>query len=128
MIEIHNKGYVPAVGKGHKAIGETLEDLLGINPNSSKRPDYKGIRVKSSRSSKIGVIYFLKLQIEDKQTQIYKRNSRGKGSFSEKDNRIGLNHTMKANVVNSYNMLLRVEENNNLLRQNFISHTEKLMM
>ena len=127
MIEIHNKGYVPAVGKGHKAIGETLEDLLGINPNSSKGPDYKGIELKSSRSSKNRSNLFSKApNWKISRLKYTKGILEERGVFSEKDNRIGLNHTMKANEVNSYNMLLRVEENNNLLRQNFISHTEEV--
>ena len=31
-----------------KAVGETLEKLLGIDPNSSKLPDYKGIEIKAT--------------------------------------------------------------------------------
>ena len=44
--------FIKSVGIGDKAIGETLESTLGIKPNASKRPDYKGIELKASRSSK----------------------------------------------------------------------------
>lgn len=39
-----------ALRKGDTAIGYTLETLLGIEANSSKLPDYKGIELKAGRS------------------------------------------------------------------------------
>ncbi|WP_230833926.1 MvaI/BcnI family restriction endonuclease, partial [Vibrio campbellii] len=41
----------PALRKGDTAIGFTLESMLGIKANSSKKPDYKGIELKSGRGS-----------------------------------------------------------------------------
>lgn len=41
-----------ALRKGDTAIGYTLEILLGIEANSSKLPDYKGIELKSGRGGK----------------------------------------------------------------------------
>lgn len=46
---IHDKGFVPTIKPGDTGIGMTLEHLLGIPPNSSKNPDYKGIEIKASR-------------------------------------------------------------------------------
>ena len=43
--------YVPSMRDGDTGIGYTLETLLGIDANSSKKPDYKGIELKSSRKS-----------------------------------------------------------------------------
>jgi hypothetical protein len=43
------RGPVPAIGHGDTTIGMTLENLLGLPPNSSKKPDYKGIELKVSR-------------------------------------------------------------------------------
>ena len=124
MTAINKKGYIQTVGKGHKAIGETLENLLGIKPNASKRPDYKGIELKSSRSSKNRSNLFSKTpNWKISRLKYTKGILNERGVFSKKDNRIGLNHTMKANNPNSYNMLLRVEENNNLLKQNFLSNS-----
>lgn len=45
------RGPVCAVGTGDTAIGRTLEHALGIQMNSSKQPDYKGIELKSKRST-----------------------------------------------------------------------------
>ena len=47
--EIHAMGFVPGVKHGDTAVGMTLENLLGIDPNPKKTPDYKGIELKSSR-------------------------------------------------------------------------------
>jgi len=48
---ISERGYIKADGTGDTAIGRTLETLLGITMNSSQKPDYKGIEIKSFRSN-----------------------------------------------------------------------------
>jgi len=50
--KIAAKGPVPAMLQADTAIGRTLETLLGIDINSSKKPDYKGIELKSFRDKK----------------------------------------------------------------------------
>lgn len=50
--KIAAKGPVPAMLKADTAIGRTLETLLGIDINSSKKPDYKGIELKSYRDKR----------------------------------------------------------------------------
>lgn len=50
--QINSKGAVPAILQADTAIGRTLETLLGININSSKQPDYKGIELKSFRDKR----------------------------------------------------------------------------
>jgi hypothetical protein len=50
--EISLRGAIPAMLQADTAIGRTLETLLGININSSKQPDYKGIELKSFRDKK----------------------------------------------------------------------------
>lgn len=42
-------GYVPSVRQGATGVGGTLEHLLGIKTNASKKPDYKGIEIKAAR-------------------------------------------------------------------------------
>jgi hypothetical protein len=42
-------GLIKASLKGSTAIGMAIEDALGIPPNSSKLPDYKGIELKAGR-------------------------------------------------------------------------------
>jgi hypothetical protein len=50
--QIAKAGFVPALLQADTAIGRTLEHLLGIQMNSAKSPDYKGIELKSSREKK----------------------------------------------------------------------------
>ncbi|GIU15291.1 hypothetical protein TUM4261_32000 [Shewanella sp. c952] len=47
--DIAKSGLIKATLKGSTAIGMAIEDALGIPPNSSKLPDYKGIELKSGR-------------------------------------------------------------------------------
>ena len=127
MIQIHRMGFIKSVGIGDKAIGETLENILGIKPNASKNPDYKGIELKSSRSSKNRVNLFAKVpNWKLSRLKGTKDILNERGVYSEKDNRIGINHTIKANKMNSYNMLLRIEEENDFLRQNYISESGEI--
>ncbi len=127
MIQIHRMGFIKSVGIGDKAIGETLENILGIKPNASKNPDYKGIELKSSRSSKNRVNLFSKVpNWKLSRLKGTKDILNERGVYSEKDNRIGINHTIKANKSNSYNMLLRIEEENDFLRQNYISESGEI--
>jgi hypothetical protein len=49
---IGNKGFLPALLQADTSIGRTLEHLLGIQMNSSKTPDYKGIELKAARENK----------------------------------------------------------------------------
>ena len=54
IFKLHKKGWIPSAGIGDKAVGETLENALGIETNSSKKPDYKGIELKAGRVGKKG--------------------------------------------------------------------------
>ncbi|WP_179415877.1 MvaI/BcnI family restriction endonuclease [Mucilaginibacter sp. E4BP6] len=49
---IANQGPIPGMLKADTSIGRTLETLLGIQINSSKKPDYKGIELKSYRDKR----------------------------------------------------------------------------
>jgi hypothetical protein len=46
---ISSMGFVESKRKGDTGVGMTLETLLGINANSNRAPDYKGIEIKSKR-------------------------------------------------------------------------------
>ncbi len=50
--DISKLGFVPTKRQGDTGIGFTLERLLGIEANSSRKPDYKGIELKASRTSR----------------------------------------------------------------------------
>lgn len=48
---IHDMGFVRGVSHGDTNVGMTLESLLGIPPNTSQQPDFKGIELKASRDA-----------------------------------------------------------------------------
>jgi hypothetical protein len=48
---IEDLGFVPSQRKGPTGVGFTLESLLGIQANSKRTPDYKGIELKSGRAT-----------------------------------------------------------------------------
>ena len=52
--EIHLNGFILGVKHGDTSVGMTLEHCLGIPPNSSKQPDYKGIELKAKRMTDKG--------------------------------------------------------------------------
>lgn len=49
---IANYGPIPSMLEADTSVGRTLETALGIPINSSKKPDYKGIELKSFRSGR----------------------------------------------------------------------------
>ncbi|MBN1971284.1 MAG: MvaI/BcnI restriction endonuclease family protein [Candidatus Delongbacteria bacterium] len=50
--EISHSGAIPSMLNADTSVGRTLETALGIEINSSKKPDYKGIELKSFRSER----------------------------------------------------------------------------
>src|SRR5690606_33436500 len=52
LVKVADMGPVPALLAADTAIGRTLENLLGIDINCSKKPDYKGIETKSYRDKR----------------------------------------------------------------------------
>lgn len=46
---IASRGWIQTVTSGDTGIGATLESCLGIQINSSREPDYKGIEIKAKR-------------------------------------------------------------------------------
>jgi hypothetical protein len=46
---ISNMGFVESMRSGDTGVGMTLETLLGINANSNRAPDFKGIEIKAKR-------------------------------------------------------------------------------
>lgn len=49
--DVAARGYVKSLRPGPTGVGMTLETLLGIQANSSKSPDFKGIELKASRAT-----------------------------------------------------------------------------
>ncbi len=50
--KIANAGPIPSIIDADTSVGRTLETALGIDINSSKKPDYKGVELKSFRNSR----------------------------------------------------------------------------
>jgi hypothetical protein len=50
--KIASVGPIPSMVDADTSVGRTLETALGIDINSSKKPDYKGIELKSFRNSR----------------------------------------------------------------------------
>tara|TARA_B110001450_G_scaffold240807_1_gene249809 strand:+ start:612 stop:1790 length:1179 start_codon:yes stop_codon:yes gene_type:complete len=50
--KIASAGPIPSMVDADTSVGRTLETALGIDINSSKKPDYKGIELKSFRKSR----------------------------------------------------------------------------
>lgn len=50
--KIANRGPIPSLVDADTSVGRTLETALGIDINSSKQPDYKGIELKSFRAKR----------------------------------------------------------------------------
>ncbi|TMU50742.1 MvaI/BcnI restriction endonuclease family protein [Flagellimonas algicola] len=49
---VASSGPIPSVVDADTSVGRTLETALGIDINSSKKPDYKGIELKSFRNNR----------------------------------------------------------------------------
>lgn len=113
--------FIPCIRNSDSSIGDTLENLLGIKPNSNRAPDYKGIEIKSSRqdpkraTSKNRVNLFS--QVPDWKsspvgTAINMLNQYG--YFVE--NRLQLYCSLDAIKPNSQRLMLSVDENSQLLK------------
>lgn len=63
LLTILAKKPIPSIGHGDTAIGMAIEAALGILPNSSKSPDYKGIEIKSGRGRKTRTTLFAQVPI-----------------------------------------------------------------
>lgn len=57
-LQVLAKNKLKAIKEGNTAIGMTIEAALGIQANSSKEPDYKGIELKSGRGTKTRTTIF----------------------------------------------------------------------
>lgn len=126
---ISGKGFVKTLRPGDTGIGYTLESLLGIEANSSRTPDYRGIEIKSGRAT----------SQNSGRTTIFSKTpnwniSRLKGSkellaergrFNHNKQKSQLFHTFSTIKPNSYNMLLEIDESYDLLHQLYLEENIK---
>jgi len=107
--KISLQGAVPAMLQADTAIGWTLETLLGININSSKQPDYKGIELKSFRDKK-GNRKNLFAQVPDWSASKFKSSAEILNEFGyERGEDFKLYCTVSAIVRNSQGLKLKLD-------------------
>jgi hypothetical protein len=112
---IAKKGPIPSMVNADTSVGRTLETALGISINSSKLPDYKGIELKSYRSSK-GNRKNLFAQVPDWTLSKFKDSTEILNEFGySRDGAFKLYCTLSAIVVNSQGLSLKVDSDINHL-------------
>lgn len=116
--EIASKGPIPAMLNADTAIGRTLETLLGIDINSSKMPDYKGIELKSYRDKK-GNRKNLFAQVPDWNLSKFKSSAEILNNFGySRGEDFKLYCTVSALVRNSQGLTLKLDSKINQLLEN----------
>lgn len=116
--KISSGGPVPAMLKADTAIGRTLETLLGIDINSSKKPDYKGIELKSYRDKK-GNRKNLFAQVPDWNLSKFKSSAEILNNFGyNRGEDFKLYCTVSALVRNSQGLTLKMDSKINQLLEN----------
>ncbi len=124
LTEVSKRGFVPNMRAGDTGVGYTLESLLGIEANNSKKPDFKGIEIKSGRyRSGNGGQAALFSQVPDWKKSALKGSNQvleTRGKYSVKKERKQLFHEMSCVKPNSYHMQLEISENLSELHQIYV--------
>lgn len=124
--EISARGFIPTERPGDTGVGMTLETLLGIEANSRRAPDFKGIELKAKRlrrSSNNRSTLFSKAPnwrlspIGNAMRLVSKRG------YVDGDGRLALYHTLKGDRPNSLGLALQVDPENDWLRQVHVDAT-----
>lgn len=113
--EITRQGAIKAIRTGDTAIGHAIESALGIEQNSSKKPDYKGIELKSSRAQKI-TRKNLFAQVSDWGKSKFKSSEEILNNFGyQRGNDFKLYCTVSSKVINSQGLSLKTNLEEDLL-------------
>jgi len=116
--KIAAKGPVPAMLQADTSIGRTLETLLGIDINSSKKPDYKGIELKSYRDKR-GNRKNLFAQVPDWNLSKFKSSAEILNAFGyNRGEDFKLYCTVSTIVRNSQGLKLKMDSEINQLIEN----------
>jgi len=116
--KIASMGPIKALLDADTAIGRTLETMLGININSSKKPDYKGIELKSYRNKK-GNRKNLFAQVCDWQQSKFKSSAEILDAFGYlRGNELKLYCTVSTTVRNSQGLKFYIDDIKNNLVEN----------
>lgn len=116
--EIAGRGPIPAMLAADTAIGRTLETLLGIDINSSKKPDYKGIELKSYRDKRSNRKNLF-AQVPDWNLSKFKSSAEILDAFGyERGDDFKLYCTVSSLVRNSQGLKLKMDTDVNQLIEN----------
>lgn len=119
LIDVSSMGYVDSLRSGDTGVGYTLETILGIQANSNKAPDFKGVEIKSKRSKKSASQTALFSQVPDWSISRLKSSKEillERGRFSEEKQRLQLFHEISARKPNSYDLMLELDTDQSLPR------------
>jgi hypothetical protein len=109
---------IPSMVNADTSVGRTLEAILGIDINSSKLPDYKGIELKSFRNSKTNRKNLF-AQVPDWSLSKFKSSTEILNTFGySRDQAFKLYCTVSATNRNSQGLSLRIDSDLKQLVEN----------
>ncbi len=115
---IASVGPIPSLVPADTSVGRTLESALGININSSKKPDYKGIELKSFRSNRANRKNLF-AQVPDWSLSKFKSSAEILDAFGyQRGNTFKLYCTVSAIQRNSQGLTLRLDSDLRQLIEN----------
>jgi len=116
--EVASSGPIPSMVAADTSVGRTLETALGIDINSSKQPDYKGIELKSFRSSRTNRKNLF-AQVPDWSLSKFKSSAEILDNFGyEREEDFKLYCTVSAITRNSQGLNLRIDSDIKQLIEN----------
>ena len=123
--KIANAGPIPSMVDADTSVGRTLETALGIDINSSKQPDYKGIELKSFRNSRTNRKNLF-AQVPDWKLSKFKSSSEILDNFGyEREEDFKLYCTVSAITRNSQGLNLRIDS---VFFYTFIRHNKQIIL
>jgi hypothetical protein len=116
--KLARQGPIKSLLDADTSVGRTLEAALGIDMNSSKKPDYKGIELKSFRKRK-GNRKNLFTQVPDWKLSKFKSSAEILNAFGyQRDEDFKLYCTISTIKRNSQGLILRLDDNLEQLLEN----------
>jgi hypothetical protein len=118
--DVAKLGWIRTIKHGDTGVGATLENCLGIQINSSKSPDYKGIEIKAKRSSRLKdkTRSTLFAQVANWEISALKSSAEILDNYGYVRNSIRrLNCSVSSITPNSQGLVLKVDEHSDLLHE-----------
>lgn len=116
--KIAGSGPIPSMVDADTSVGRTLETALGIDINSSKQPDYKGIELKSFRNSRTNRKNLF-AQVPDWKLSKFKSSAEILDAFGyEREDDFKLYCTVSAIIRNSQGLNMRIDSDIKQLIEN----------